>query len=685
MKANQASLFSRLQELRKQIHYHNYRYYVLNDPVISDYEYDQLYKELVRIEQEHPEWITPDSPTQRVGGLVAEKFEKVQHPVPILSLANAFTEEEVREWFDRISKLDKRVKEADFIVEPKIDGLTVVLHYQDGFFVKGATRGDGNVGEDVTANLRTIKALPLKIPVSPLSPVKAPKTMVVRGEVFITIKDFEELNRRLEEMGEKTYLNPRNTASGSLRQLDPRITAMRPLTLLTYDIVQIDENPPKTQSEILEQLYDFGFPVVENRYCTTLDEVFLAYEEYLKRRDELGYEADGVVIKLNDLALADQLGVVGKDPRGAIAFKYPAREVATKLLNIGVNVGRTGVLTPYAILSPVEIGGVIVKQATLHNFDFIAQKDIRIGDIVLIKRAGDVIPYVIAPIVDRRDGSEKVYVPPANCPVCEQPVEHIEGEVAWYCVNAACPAQIVRNLEHFVSRSAMDIAGVGINLVEQFVQAGLVSDAADLYRLKKEDLLKLEGFAEKKAENVLQAIANSKSQSLARLIVGLGIRGVGEVIASDLAKRFQSLDALMAATLEELQAIEGIGPNTAQAIVDWFRQPRNRELLEKFRTAGVWPVEGEKKTDEGKQIFAGMTFVVTGTLQHFTREEVKTYIEQRGGKVTDSVSKKTHYVLVGENPGSKLEKARSLNIPVIDEAKFLEMVEGQGRNLDGEH
>jgi DNA ligase (NAD+) len=678
MKTNQASQFSRLQELRKQIQYHNYRYYVLNDPVISDYEYDQLYKELVRIEQEHPEWITPDSPTQRVGGLVAEKFEKVQHPVPILSLANAFTEEEVREWFERISKLDQRVKEADFIVEPKIDGLTVVLHYQDGFFVKGATRGDGTVGEDVTANLRTIKALPLKIPVSSLSPIKVPKTMVVRGEVFITIKDFEELNRRLEEMGEKTYLNPRNTASGSLRQLDPRITATRPLTLLTYDIVQIDENAPKTQSEILERLYDFGFPVVENRYCANLEEVFLAYEEYLKRRDELGYEADGVVIKLNELALADQLGVVGKDPRGAIAFKYPAREVATKLLNIGVNVGRTGVLTPYAILSPVEIGGVIVKQATLHNFDFIAQKDIRIGDIVLIKRAGDVIPYVIGPIVERRNGSEVVFVPPTNCPVCDQPVEHIEGEVAWYCVNAACPAQVVRNLEHFVSRSAMDIVGVGINLVEQFVQAGLVSDAADLYRLQKEDLLKLEGFAEKKAENVLQAIANSKSQSLARLIVGLGIRGVGEVVALDLAKRFKSLDALMAAPLEELQEIEGIGPNTAQAIVDWFRQPRNRELLEKFRAAGVYPIEREKKTEETKQTFAGMTFVVTGTLQHFTREEVKNYIEQRGGKVTDSVSKKTHYVLVGENPGSKLEKARSLNVPVIDEAKFLEMAEGQG-------
>ncbi|MCX8061673.1 MAG: NAD-dependent DNA ligase LigA [Anaerolineales bacterium] len=678
MVVNKSNLYSRLQDLRKQIQYHNYRYYVLNDPVISDYEYDQLYAELVKIEQEHPEWVTPDSPTQRVGGLVAEKFEKVQHPLPILSLSNAFTKDEVQDWFERIVKLNERVREADFIVEPKIDGLTVVLHYQDGVFQKGATRGDGIVGEDVTANLRTIKALPLNIPVSPLSTLKVPKSLVVRGEVFITLKDFEELNRLLEEMGEKTYLNPRNTASGSLRQLDPRVTATRPLTLLTYDIVYIDDNSPKTHCELLERLHDFGFPVVESRYCANLREVFKAYDEFLERRDVLGYEADGVVIKINDISLAQQLGAVGKDPRGAIAFKYPAREVSTQLLNIGVNVGRTGVLTPYAILSPVEIGGVIVKQATLHNFDFIAQKDIRIGDIVLIKRAGDVIPYVIGPIIERRDGDEQVFEPPSTCPVCNQPVEHLEGEVAWYCVNSACPAQIVRNLEHFVSRSAMDIVGVGINLVEQFVQAGLVSDAADLYHLKKEDLLKLEGFADKKADNVLRAIANSKKQSLTRLIIGLGIRGVGEVVAADLAKRFKSLDALMSASLDELQSIEGIGPNTAQAIVDWFRQPRNREFLEKLRKVGVWPIEGDVEPEEGEQVFAGKTFVVTGSLQRFTREEVKNFIEKLGGKVTESVSRKTDYVLVGENPGSKLEKARTLNIPILDEAKFLEMAKGKG-------
>ena len=670
MKANQKTLFSRLQELRKQIQYHNYRYYVLNDPVISDYEYDQLYKELVKIEQEHPEWVTPDSPTQRVGGLVAEKFEKVQHPVPILSLANAFTKEEVREWFERITRLDRRVKEADFIVEPKIDGLTVVLHYQDGLFVKGATRGDGNVGEDVTANLRTIKALPLKIPVSPLSPIKVPKTLVVRGEVFITIKDFEELNRRLEEMGEKTYLNPRNTASGSLRQLDPRITAMRPLTLLTYDIVQIDENAPKTQSEVLEKLYDFGFPVVENRYCANLDEVFLAYEEYLKRRDELGYEADGVVIKLNDLELADQLGVVGKDPRGAIAFKYPAREIATKLINIGVNVGRTGVLTPYAILSPVEIGGVIVKQATLHNFDFIAQKDIRIGDIVLIKRAGDVIPYVIGPIIERRDGSEKVFVPPTHCPVCNQPVEHITGEVAWYCVNAACPAQLQEHLQHFASREAMDIRGLGERMSMALINANLVKDVGDLYYLKKEQIENLERMGSKSAAKLIEQIQNSKNRPLPNVIFALGIRHVGEEMAERLAKHFNSIDQLQKASEEDLMKIPTIGPKIAESIVSFFSLERNQQIIEKLKKAGVKLYE-EKPVRAENLPLAGLEFVITGKLKSFSREEAEERIRALGGAAKSDITRKTNYLVVGEDPGSKLARARELGVQQITEEDLL--------------
>ncbi|MGB9674047.1 MAG: NAD-dependent DNA ligase LigA [Anaerolineales bacterium] len=667
--------FQRLQELRKLIRYHDYQYYVLNNPIISDYEYDKLFAELKKIEEQHPEWVTTDSPTQRVGGVASEKFEKVTHPQPILSLANAFDNNGVLDWFDRIRKLDERVNEADFVVEPKIDGLTVVLHYRNGVFVQGATRGDGVIGEDVTPNLKTIKALPLSIPL-PESKVATPPYAVVRGEVFITLQEFEKLNRRLEEAGEKVYLNPRNTASGSLRQLDPNITASRPLTLLTYDIVEMEGEHPRTQQEMLKLLHDWGFPVVESVYCKNIQEVFHAYDYYLNKRDQLAYEADGAVIKINDLNLANQLGFVGKDPRGALAYKFPAREVTTKLLDIGVNVGRTGVLTPYAILEPVEIGGVIVKQATLHNFDFIAEKDIRIGDRVIVKRAGDVIPYIIGPIIEARTGNEKVFQPPEHCPACGQKVEHFEGEVAWYCVNAACPAQLVRNLEHFASRSAMDIVGLGIKIIEQLVQADLVKDAADLYTLKKEDLLKLEGFADKKAENIINAIQQSKNQSLQRLIVGLGIRGVGEVIANDLAIHFRSLDKLMNATFTELNLMDGVGPNIAQAILDWFKTPRNQEILKKLKANGVWPSLDQPQivSPESRKL-AGKTFVITGTLEKFTRDEAKAFIEKYGGKVTDSVSKNTTYLIVGSNPGSKLEKARNLNVPILSEQELFGLVD----------
>ncbi len=673
---DQLNLFNRLQELRQQIRYHDYQYYVLNNPVISDYEYDQLFAELKQIEIEHPEWITPDSPTQRVAGVASDKFVKVFHPKPILSLSNAFDNQGVLDWFERIKRINNQVANADFVVEPKIDGLTVVLHYRNGVLVQGATRGDGIVGEDVTTNLKTIKAIPLNIPLAN-SNLQPPSYVVVRGEVFIPLKEFEKLNRKLEEEGEKVYLNPRNTASGSLRQLDPSITASRPLTLLTYDIVQIEEERPSTQLEMLNLLNAWGFPVVESIHCPDIASVLKTYQVYLEKRDQLPYEADGAVIKLNDLNLLDQLGVVGKDPRGMLAYKFPAREVTTKLLDIGVNVGRTGVLTPYAILAPVEIGGVIVKQATLHNFDFIREKDIRIGDRVIVKRAGDVIPYIIGPILDARDGDEVVYQPPKNCPACGQKVEHFEGEVAWYCVNAACPAQLVRNLEHFASRSAMDIVGMGIKLVEQFVEAGLIKDAADLYSLKKEDLLNLEGFADKKAENIINAIQQSKRQTLPRFIIALGIRGVGEVAANDLANHFGSLDKLMNASQDELMSIEGIGPNIAQAIVDWFQTPRNRELLSKLKKNGVWPIQEQSTfSEQFPLVFQGDTFVVTGTLEKFSRDEVKDFIEKRGGKVTDSVSKNTTYLVVGSNPGSKLDKARSLNIPILNEEELIKMAKG---------
>lgn len=666
------------EQLKRQIHFHNYRYNVLDSPVISDVEFDRLTARLREIENHHPEWITPDSPSRRAGGGGMEKFSKVQHPRPVLSLASGFNIGDVKAWFERVCRLDRRVEQTDFVLEPKIDGLTVVLHYHSGLFAQGATRGDGEIGEDITPNLRTIRWIPLRVPVDPQGP-NPPEKLVVRGEAFISISDFEALNKRLEEAGERTYLNPRNTAAGSLRQLDTTMTASRPIMLLTYNILAAEGGSiPDTQWETLNYLRALGFPVFEfNQYCKDFSSVLEVLDEWIARRDTFPFEADGVVIKINDLRLAEELGFVGKDPRGALALKFPAREVTTVLRDIVVNVGRTGVLTPNALLDPVEIGGVVVRQATLHNFEYVAEKDIRIGDRVLIKRAGDVIPYVIGPVVEARTGGETLYLPPQVCPACGQAVEHFEGEVAWYCVNAACPAQLVRNLEHFVSRSAMDIAGLGIKIVEQLVEAKLVSDAADLYTLRREDLLKLEGFAEKKADNLLQAIENSRKQPLARLINALGIRGVGEVTAADLAKAFGNLDALCQAGADVLQTIEGIGPNIAQGIVDWFSQPGNRRLLEKFRAAGVWPSLDRTAGAAETGTLSGLTFVVTGTLPTYGREEVKALIQSHGGKVVDSVSKNTGYLVLGENPGSKLEKARQLGVNVIDEAGLLELIQGR--------
>ena len=671
----------RLLQLRKEIHYHNYRYHVLDDPVISDYEYDQLFLELRKIETDHPEWITPDSPTQRTGAPGIGKFPKVRHPAPILSLANAYDSNGVLAWFDRIRKIDPRVEKADFMVEPKIDGLTVVLHYQNGIFILGTTRGDGDEGEDISANLRTVRSIPLNLPVSTDGP-EPPKKLVVRGEAYIAIKDFDDLNIRLEKAGEKIYQNPRNTAAGSLRQLDPELTASRPIKILVYAIVNRTEINsdfhPQTQQETINYLKDLGFPVPKSVHCPDRESMLEACKEMERGRDDLPFEADGSVIKINDLKLADELGVVGKDPRGALAFKFQAHEVTTRLNEIGVNVGRTGVLTPYAILEPIEIGGVIVKQATLHNFDYIAEKDIRVGDRVQLKRAGDVIPYVIGPITAIRTGEERIFIPPQFCPVCKQSVVHFENEVAWYCVNVSCPAQLIRNVEHFVSRGAMDMVGLGIRIVEQLVEAGLIKDVADLYSLNRDQLLTLEGFADKKADNLIQAIETSRHQSLARLIFALGIRGVGEVLATDLTHYYPDLEMVARANSEDLQTIEGVGPNIAQAIVDWFKKPMNQKVLEKLQKVEVWPRE-VKSTQPSliSQPFVNLTFVVTGTLPTFTRDYVKEYIESRGGKVIDSVSKKTSYLVLGENPGSKLEKAHEFNVPIIDEEELRKLSTGE--------
>ncbi len=696
---------ARITELREQINYHAYRYYVLADPVVSDDEYDALIEELIELEQAHPELVTPDSPTQRVAESPVEGLPKTTHPTPILSLGAAKDADEVRAWWERVSKLlpsDRSPDEVDFVVEPKIDGLTVVLAYEDGLFTLGATRGDGEIGDDITANLRTVKALPLRIPVGdlrePSGPSladrgastgttkpgsdedgdRAPARIVVRGEAFIPLADFEAFKAREAAEG-RTYANPRNTAAGALRQLDPRVTATRPITLLCYHIVAPPEEVPPTQWEALARLQVLGFPVARrvNRRVDTLEEAITYCEEWMERRDELPYEADGLVIKVNDEALFEALGVVGKDPRGALAYKFPAREKTTRLLDVVASVGRTGVLTPNAVLEPVEIGGVTVKQASLHNWDEIERLDVCIGDTVFVERRGDVIPKVSRVVKDLRDGSERPVPPPTLCPGCGEPVVRPEGEVNYYCVNAACPDQLVRRVEYFISRGAMDIEGLGSKGAEQFVREGLVSDVADLYYLDQEQVLALEGWAEKSTDALFDALEASKSRPLARVLTALGIRGVGATVAQLLIDHYPSLNALASASVEELEAVEGLGPITAQRIVEWFQRPRHQEIIEKLRGARVSLTEEIEEAGEerAEQSLAGLTFVITGTLPTLSRRDAKALIEARGGRVTGTVSSKTSYLLVGESPGSKLRKAQELGVSIVDEDALREMIE----------
>lgn len=667
----------RIARLRDEVNFHLYRYHVLDAPVVSDAEYDALYQELLQLEKTYPQLVTLDSPTQRTGAEPSDAFEKVLHPAPILSLASGTSAEDLRAWRTRIGRLLPDDASLDYVIEPKIDGLTVVLTYRQGRFVQGATRGNGEVGEDISRNLLTLYTLPKRIPIEPTSPVKPPPYLVVRGEAFFPLDKFEAFNAARMAEGEPAYMNPRNAASGSLRQLDPKVTASRPLSLFCYDLVAWDGfDPPPTQWERLALLRKLGFPVSKDIvHCRSLEEVVGYFDEWAAKRERINYEVDGVVVKINDRPLADSLGFAGKDPRGAIALKFPAREKTTKLLAVNVNVGRTGVLAPNAVLSPVEIGGVVVQNATLHNYDEIARKDIRIGDTVIVKRAGDVIPYVVGPVIDLRDGSEKVIKPPARCPFCREPVVRLPGEVAIYCDNAACPEQLARRVEYFVSRPAMDIASFGAQTAALLIEQGLIGDVADIYYLKREDLLALEGFQEKKADNLLAGIEASKEQPPERLLTALGIRFVGGVVARLLLERLGGIDALGQVSQQELQEIEGIGPQTAAAVVAWFRDSHNEELLTKLRRAGLnFAIE---KDDAGEQPLAGLVFVITGTLPDMTREEAKAFIERRGGRVTGSVSGKTDYLVAGEGAGGKLAKAASLGVKVIDEAELRRLAGGR--------
>lgn len=676
---------ARAARLRRALNFYAYRYHVLDDPVISDAEYDSLMAELVRLETAHPELVTSDSPTQRVGGSVADRFVKVRHPQAMLSLSNAFKPEELRAWRDRLLRLlpETSAPNLAYVVEPKIDGLTVVLHYEQGRFVLGATRGDGSEGEDITANLRTVRGLPLVIPVDTAAQLAAPARLVVRGEAYVTVQDFERFNAQQLAQEGRTYANPRNFAAGSLRQLDASISAGRPLRLWAYQVVSLEGGPRlTTQWDALHYLRDLGFPVITLggpiRLFQDFDQVVDYVVDFENRRQELPYETDGLVIKVNNLALHEELGAVGKEPRWATAYKYPAREAVTRLLDIAVNVGRTGTINPYAVLEPVAVGGVIVRNATLHNADYIAERDIRVGDQVAVKRAGEVIPQVLRPLVELRTGDEKVWTMPSHCPVCGEPIQRAPDEVAYYCVNSACPAQLVRGIEHFVSRGAMDIEGFGIRQAELFVQLGLVRSLADIYYLHEHEasLLAMEGFGEKRVHNLLTAIEESKQRPFARLLTALGIRGVGSVVAATLAAHFGSIDAVMAAQMADFEQVSGVGPVLAANVADWFSHVPNREVVERLRAAGVTVAVPAAAVASGEpQKLAGLTFVITGTLPGMSREEAKAVIEAHGGKVTDTVSKKTSYLLRGENPGSKVDKAARLGVAQISLDGLLALVQ----------
>ncbi|HEY6871208.1 MAG TPA: NAD-dependent DNA ligase LigA [Geobacteraceae bacterium] len=660
----------RIQELRREIERHNRFYYVLDRPEITDAEYDALYRELVRLEEEFPELATPDSPTRRVGGAPLEKFSQVTHRIPMLSLENAFNEEEMEEFDERVKRFLGLPAggEIDYVCEPKMDGLAVELVYENGEFTVGATRGDGVTGEDVTRNLRTVKAIPLR-----LATDRPPRLLEVRGEVFLPLAPFQKLNAEREEAGEPTFANPRNAAAGSIRQLDSRITARRPLAIFCYAPGEVEGHEFTSQHDLLQTLPRWGLPVNPLiRRVSGIRGVLAYYREIGEKRESLPYEIDGVVVKVDSFPLQRELGEKSRSPRWAIAWKFPPRQAVTVIEDIVPSVGRTGVITPTAHLRPVEVSGVTVSRATLHNWEEMERKDIRIGDTVVIERAGDVIPAVVKVVTEKRTGREKPLPIPASCPECGSEVVKIPDEVAVRCLGLACPAQIRESIIHFASRHAMDIDGMGDKYIEQLLRLKLVRDVADLYRLTKDDFMQFERMGDKLAENLLTAIERSKERELARFIFALGIRHVGEHTARLLASAFGSMENLERATGEELLSIREIGPQVAQSIRTFFHNPKNVEVIGRMLKAGVRPTVEEKKIG-GK--FTGTTFVFTGALTRFTRDEAKRMVENEGGHAAGSVSKKTDYVVAGAEAGSKLDKARALGVKVISEEEFLEMLE----------
>ncbi len=663
-----------IEKLREDIQYHNHRYYVLDDPVISDAEYDQLMRELESLERQFPHLVTPTSPTQRVGAPPLEKFEEVRHAVPMLSLANAFEEEEVREFDARLKRFLGTDQDIEYCTELKMDGVAIELIYEDGRFTTGSTRGDGFVGENVTQNLKTVKSIPMTLMLQKGEIV--PSRVEARGEVYLPVKAFQELNSRRERAGEPPFANPRNAAAGSLRQLDSSITARRPLDFFCYGVGRLTGYSFGTQSDLLDALQAWGFKVnPHRRRCRNIEEVLKFYTATDGLREQLPFEIDGVVIKVNSFRLQERLGTIARSPRWALAFKFKPKQMTTKILRITVNVGRTGALTPTAVLEPVRVGGVTVSNATLHNQDEIDRKDVRVGDTVVVQRAGDVIPEIVKVIPEKRTGQEKKYRLPDHCPVCGSEVDRPEGESIARCTGIACPAKLKETIIHFASRNAMNIEGLGEKIIEQMVDKGLIHDYADLYALTLEDILTLERMGPKLAGNILSAIRNSKKTSLAHLIYSLGILHVGEHMAKLLARDFSSMDELSQASQENLTAIKGIGEQIASSIAKFFQQPGNQKVLQKLKELGVEypaPEAGRAKRDRS---WEGKTFVFTGALQSLSREEAESRVEARGGKSSSSVSKKTDFVVVGEDPGSKYEKARQLGVKVLSEKEFLNMLQ----------